>query len=223
MLNYTLQRKKRKTISIKIDDFCNITVSAPLKLSQSKIDEFLTQKSQWISRKLNDITQRNEKFAEIFGGNVVLLHGNPHQIVWDDKKLKIIGETMQYEYKIAKFNENFDKKAFLLKILRKNSKEYLVNRTKIICKILEIADITPKICAFRSKWGCCTQRGEIKLNWRLILLPHTLSDYVIVHELCHTKQFNHSKDFWNEVAAVIPNYLELKSKLHEFSFFNAIY
>ncbi len=223
MLNYTLQRKKRKTISIKIDDFCNITVSAPHKLSQSKIDEFLMQKSQWISRKLNEIMQRNEKFAEIFRGNVILFHGNLHKIVWSPKKLQIIGETMQYEYKIAKYDENFNKKNFLVRILRKSSKDYLIRRTKTICKILEITDITPKICAFRSKWGCCTHNGEIKLNWRLILLPHTLSDYVIVHELCHTKQFNHSKDFWNEVATVIPNYLELKSKLHEFSFLNEIY
>lgn len=223
MINYTLQRKKRKTISIKIDVFGKITVSAPLRLAQSKIDEFLQEKSRWISKKLDEIALQNQKFEEIYGGQVVLLHGNTYHVVWCDKLLKIIGETEEFEYQIKNYSKKFDKKAFLIRKLKEISKKYLQNRTKTICRILETTVITPKICAFRSKWGCCTQGNEIKLNWRLIMLPHAISDYVIVHELCHTKQFNHSKDFWNEVANVIPNYKMIKSQLREFSFLNAIY
>jgi predicted metal-dependent hydrolase len=60
----------------------------------------------------------------------------------------------------------------------------------------------------RSRWGACSARGVITLNWRLIQMPASVSDYVIFHELCHLKQPNHSRRFWREVEAVCPSWRE---------------
>ena len=65
----------------------------------------------------------------------------------------------------------------------------------------------------RTRWGSCTSRGTVSLNWRLVLLPSRLADYVIVHELCHLRHMNHSRRFWSLVASVIPDWAERRSEL----------
>ena len=66
---------------------------------------------------------------------------------------------------------------------------------------------------FKARWGCCDARGKISLNWRLSMLPLALRDYVIIHELCHFFEGNHSKNFWKLVQQAYPNYKEARKKL----------
>lgn len=70
----------------------------------------------------------------------------------------------------------------------------------------------------RSRWGSCSKKGNLNFNYRLALIPDVLVNYVIVHELCHLGQFNHSKVFWNLVAQTIPNHAELRKQLHKIKF-----
>ena len=64
----------------------------------------------------------------------------------------------------------------------------------------------------KSRWGSCSKKGNLNFNYKIALLPAELADYVIVHELCHLGEFNHSKKFWDLVAKTIPNYLQLKKR-----------
>lgn len=68
----------------------------------------------------------------------------------------------------------------------------------------------------RSRWGSCSSAGNINLNWRLLLLPTSLSDYVLVHELCHLRRMDHSPAFWNEVARVLPDWRERRRELRRY-------
>ena len=65
----------------------------------------------------------------------------------------------------------------------------------------------------RARWGSCSSRGAISLNALLLLAPETVRDYVVVHELCHMKEMNHSRHFWAEVARILPNYAESRDWL----------
>ena len=63
-----------------------------------------------------------------------------------------------------------------------------------------------------SRWGSCSKKGNLNFNYRIALIPQELSDYVIVHELCHLGQFNHSKKFWELVSRTIPNYKLIRNR-----------
>jgi predicted metal-dependent hydrolase len=66
----------------------------------------------------------------------------------------------------------------------------------------------------KRRWGSCTRNGVIHLNPELIAAPKQCMDYVIIHELCHLKEFNHSRKFWDLVRQTIPNPVEYKKELH---------
>jgi predicted metal-dependent hydrolase len=70
----------------------------------------------------------------------------------------------------------------------------------------------------RARWGSCSKTGNLNFHYKIVLLPANLSNYIIVHELCHLKQFDHSKNFWDLVSKTIPDYKELRKKLKDSSF-----
>ena len=67
----------------------------------------------------------------------------------------------------------------------------------------------------RSRWGSCSRRGTISLNWRLVQAPEFVRDYIVLHELAHLREMNHSSRFWSEVARLCPNFEEAEKWLKE--------
>lgn len=67
----------------------------------------------------------------------------------------------------------------------------------------------------KTRWGSCSRKGNLNFNYKILFLPDRARDYIIVHELCHLKEFNHSRKFWNLVTRAAPNYLEIRKELRE--------
>ena len=67
----------------------------------------------------------------------------------------------------------------------------------------------------RSRWGSCSKKGNLNFNYKLVFLPPPVRDYVIVHEICHIKEFNHAQAFWTLVGEMIPNYKDLRRQLRD--------
>lgn len=65
----------------------------------------------------------------------------------------------------------------------------------------------------KTRWGSCSKKGNLNFNYKILFLPKKITDYIIVHELCHLQEFNHSRKFWDLVALVLPDYLEIKKEL----------
>ena len=77
-------------------------------------------------------------------------------------------------------------------------------------------DVYPKkitVKSYKKRWGSCSYKEELSYNWKLIMAPEKIIDYVIVHELCHLIHFNHSKDYWEKVSKILPNYKTSKEWL----------
>ena len=104
-----------------------------------------------------------------------------------------------------------------------SKKEYTKNKGAALLVVNEAVKKYNKLYNFtyqnisiknqKTLWGSCSRRGNLNFNYKILQLPERLADYIIVHELCHLQEFNHSKRFWDLVAQTIPNHHELRSEL----------
>ena len=120
---------------------------------------------------------------------------------------------------------SFFKKAGLRAIPRRSRREYLAHRERARSLVQERVDFfnasygfsfnTISIRNQKSRWGSCSRKGNLNFNYRLLLLPETHQDYIIVHELCHLQEFNHSPKFWALVEKTVPDYAAIKKDLRK--------
>ena len=101
------------------------------------------------------------------------------------------------------------------KELRERAKSVLAQRTAYFARQVGVTYGRITVRDQKTRWGSCSQTGNLNFNFRLILAPPEVLDYVVVHELCHRRQMNHSAQFWQEVAQVLPDYRERKAWLTE--------
>ena len=101
------------------------------------------------------------------------------------------------------------------KELRERARSVLAQRTAYFARQIGVTYGRITVRDQKTRWGSCSQTGNLNFNFRLILAPPEVLDYVVVHELCHRRQMNHSAQFWQEVAQVLPDYRKRKAWLTE--------
>lgn len=100
---------------------------------------------------------------------------------------------------------------------KEQAKVLAIKKVEDLNKIYNLTWNTISIRNQKTRWGSCSRKGNLNFNYKIALLPEHLADYIIIHELCHLKEFNHGKNFWNLVAKTLPNHKELRKELQKYS------
>jgi predicted metal-dependent hydrolase len=206
--NYTITRSKRRTLAIQIGREGQVVVRAPHKLSEAKIQQFIQQKNSWIHKTQSKIQiKRSKEQAQenLFQTGKVVFFGHQIQLSPEESA----GSLKDLEIYILK--------------------DYLEDRISYFQRLMGLEKVLYKLkfAYYKSRWANCRyQTPRLKLgvknlpkevtlsfNIRLVRYPKPVVDYIIVHELCHIFEANHSAKFWKLVADYCPSYRDLKKQL----------
>jgi predicted metal-dependent hydrolase len=181
--------------------------------------DFLREREQWLVSVYHEHLELYQKKQKVLGHierqMLILGQETPVQYV---ESAETSFRFKKGEYFIVHAPREYitqRKKQLLFYSLRKYAEAYLERRTRHWMEVCNLTINKLRIKDLRSKWGSCSSLRNINLNWHLILLDEKLIDYIIVHELMHLHEMNHSKRFWAWVAKYIPDYKREVERLNE--------
>jgi len=128
-----------------------------------------------------------------------------------EKSNWILSKLTYYKSLPPQISQEDSRKEYQL--LKKEASDYVHTRITELNRPYKFSYNEIHIKNHRTLWGSCSRKGNLNFNYKIIQLPERLADYIIVHELCHLQEFNHSKRFWDLVAQTIPNHVVLRAEL----------
>lgn len=216
-LAYTVKRSnKRRKLTITVERDRSVVVHAPLGTSDEKIRQVVESRRQWIyektghPQKYRDLPHPPGK--ELVSGESALYLGRQYRIELVKKGLPSVRFAQRF-YIPAR--QEMKRQEALREWYISKAKEKIIPRVRLHARELGVDVTGVKIVNNRYRWGSCTLKDNVNLNWRLIKAPMFVIDYVIIHELAHLIEPNHTPRFWNIVRTQAPKMEEAKSWLKE--------
>jgi predicted metal-dependent hydrolase len=203
-IKYKIIKSKRKSLSLMINTDAELIVRAPLKMPEKIIKDFIEEKKKWIFSKMKSALRRKEekKKRNYLNGEEFFFLGEKYalKISKSLKKLELKNEFLLPLKHESKAKENF------IKWYKKEAIAIINDRIKIYVDIMNLKHKGIKITSANKRWGSCTGKDKLNFSYKLVMAPLESIDYVIVHELAHIKEKNHSRRFWSLVESVLPDY-----------------
>ena len=205
-IDYTLRlSNKAKYLRLQINHANELEVILPKRYKHEKAEDFILQKENWILKHLKE----KSKEAFYFLGKEIKVQINydlfvrKPQIIYSNKKL-IANIPAGY---------SFTQDEIYTSWLKHKAKIYFPKRIKELSKLTAFNYNKVTIRSQKTRWGSCSASGALSFNYRLLRFSEKVIGYVIIHELCHLKELNHSKKFWKLVEKFCPDYKKLKREL----------
>lgn len=208
---------KAKHIRLRVAPNGTLRISAPLYTPMMLIKRFLKQSRDEIRELIEnqeDNLPRYEAGAQIGKSHQLIVKEGEHETAVEYKKPHVVvwlasGDELQDTHVVAKI------RPIVIKALRNEAKAYLPRRLAYFAEKFGFSYEKVRFSHAGSRWGSCSTSGTISLNIALMKLPFELIDYVLIHELCHTKEMNHSANFWHLVEMCDPNYKEHRKAIRD--------
>jgi len=205
-----LVRSKRKTLSLIIETNGTLTVRAPLRMKEADIQRFIEAKKDWIKRKQTQARKDTVAPRQYIDGETFWYLGRefPLRIIPDGKPALVVDNS----FKLVKSARQHAETVFT-SWYRKQARILLLKRVDYFAQKYGFNAGKIRISSARTRWGSCSTKGTLSFTWRLVMAPLEVIDYVVVHELCHLKEMNHSKAFWGQVESILPDYKQRRKWL----------
>lgn len=211
MINYTLTRSKRKTVALYVRDG-SVEVRAPQWLPKDDIERFVKSKESWVADRLarqHEQLIRREAFVLNYGSAVPF---RGEECVITEKTGTRAGFEDNIFYMPPGLNPE-QIKAICIQIYRRLAKIYLPKRVALYSQQMGVSPSSVKVTGAKTRWGSCSAKKSINFSWRLMMAADDVIDYVVVHELAHLIEMNHSPQFWEIVDNTLPHSRNKKALL----------
>ena len=212
MIPYKLIRSRRKTVAIHITKDAGVEVRAPSKMPKTDIDKFVIEKEKWIEKHINLREHVNEnKIAFTLNyGDMVMFCGIEYPIRAKD------GTHAGFDGECFYMSSNLTHdhiKNIIIKTYKILAYRIIKQKVGEYAKHMNLTPTSIRITNAKTRWGSCSGKNSINFSWRLIMADDDVIDYVVVHELAHIKEHNHSPRFWKVVESVLTDYKNRQNKL----------
>lgn len=186
----------RKTLSLKMDETGKLIVKAPFFANKKTIEDFINKNSWWIEERKNNILKRFKEFKE---WEKFYFFWEEYELKFDEENENIYFDGMNFY--LHKKYKNKVKEKFIV-FYKFEARKYIEKKAVEIAETNELKFVALKITSAKTRWGSCTSKQNLNFTFRLIRAPIKIIDYVIIHELAHLKEMNHSRKFWNLVDSI---------------------
>ncbi len=210
----TLIRSKRRTIALVVERDATLTVRAPHKVSLEYIMNLVMRKHAWIEKKKQQASRQVAVPSKNYvDGETFLYLGKEYVLrVCYGKHIELVEETSTILFP-RKFLPHATKAMTLW--YKKMAREVMRERATLYVQATSWQYTSLAITSAKTRWGSCSSKGSINFTWRLVMAPLATIDYVVVHELAHLGEQNHSGRFWQKVERVLPHYKQEEAWLKE--------
>ena len=179
-------------------------IKAPERMPMSVIEAFVLKKESWIKSSTQKVLASLEVNRNIIDCKDVLFCGQTYQAMYTSevKKITLTQTALLVPLKILPEALPLAIKKWYIKA----APEIIYNRVTYFAELMQVRVNSVRLTNASARWGSCDSKSDVRLNWRLVMLPPSLIDYIVVHELAHLIELNHSPNFWKIVESIIPGY-----------------
>lgn len=207
---------RSKQLSLRVD-YEKVTVVAPKRATAREIREFVKANQDWILAHWKKLLEMQRQIPNRLyqDGEILSVLGQAYKLKILKTDQKMIALRFYHEEKIIEIRlpeglaTEYQTEAIreiLEKGLKRKARDVFQTKLKTFSIQMGVSYNSFRLKEQRTRWGSCSSKGNINLNWRVILAPEQIVDYLIIHELAHLKQMNHSSDFWEIVSQYCPDY-----------------
>ena len=205
-------------MAIHIDLEKGVIVRAPKRARDKEIRQLLEKKHSWVMKKLDMFRERAAEIPRhnYMTGDVFLFRGEKYSLAFETSKKNRVDIAGHYIIVGLKPDTPQEK---VPEILRKGyiarARETFNERVLVFSRGLGVEPVRIAIRGQSKRWGSCSAKGNLNLNWKLIMAPPDILDYVVAHELCHLRHPNHQPDFWHTLEKLMPDYASRRNWLKQ--------
>lgn len=207
-------RSKRKTLALEISGDASLIVRAPKRISLKYIQEIILKKRFWIQQKQKTALSKYKSFMpkEFVNGERFLYLGDTYRLSVEDIENPPL--VLNKEFRLSRTHLSKAKKVFI-EWYRRKAYKMINQRLKWYSYLSGLKYNKFNVTNARKRWGSCSIKGNLRISWKLIMAPLEIIDYVVIHELVHLQENNHSRKFWDRVKALMPDYKKYRYWLRE--------
>lgn len=214
-------RSRRKTLSLEVTCDARLIIRAPVKMTVKEIKRFVERKHHWVQEKQRVARERLRKLApkQFVDGEKFLFLGNTYLLsIVDDNRNPL---SFDREFRLSRAHLHRARQLFV-DWYKEQAYKKIRERLHRYSSVSDIHFNNFTITNAQKRWGSCSSRGNLHFSWRLILAAPHVVDYVVVHELVHIKEQNHSAKFWKKVELLLPDYRSNRQWMKENGYLLAI-